>query len=126
VVNEQHEELTRGFLTACQSGDLVGLQNLLARDVALCSDGGGKVTAARKPLHGADLVAKFLINVTSPAAGYGDYQPRMGTLNGQPAVLVEQQGKIVSAYVFAIIDGAIQNIFVVRNPDKLQRLSRSE
>jgi RNA polymerase sigma-70 factor (ECF subfamily) len=125
IVNEQHTELTEGFLNACQSGDLEALQHLLARDVALYSDGGGKVTAARKPLHGADLVAKFLINVTSAAAGYDDYVPRMSTLNGQPALLVEHKGKIVSAYVFAIVDGVIQNIFVMRNPDKLQRLSSS-
>jgi RNA polymerase sigma-70 factor (ECF subfamily) len=122
VVNSQHEELTRGFLAACQSGDLVGLQNLLARDVVLCSDGGGKVTAARKPLHGSDLVAKFLINVTSAASH--DYQARFGVFNNQPAVLVEHAGQVVSAYVVAIVDGAIQNIFIMRNPDKLQRVSR--
>jgi RNA polymerase sigma-70 factor, ECF subfamily len=120
VATSQHEELTHGFLAACQSGDLAGLQNLLARDVALYSDGGGKVTAARKPLFGSDLVAKFLINVTSAATE--EYTSRFGTLNNQPAILSEQAGQVVSAYVFAIADGAIQNIFVVRNPDKLQRV----
>ena len=122
VVNEQHQALTHGFLNACQTGDLDSLHKLLARDVALFSDGGGKVTAARKPLLGADLVAKFLINVTSAAAGYGGYLPRLSTLNGQSALLVEHEGKIVSAYVFAIIDGVIQNIFVMRNPDKLGKV----
>ena len=120
VVNTQHEELTRGFLTACQSGDLAGLQNLLARDVALYSDGGGKVTAARKPLHGSDLVAKFLINISS--AGAAGVAARFGELNGQPALILEEDGDVVAAFVFAIADGADQNIFVVRNPDKLQRV----
>jgi RNA polymerase sigma-70 factor (ECF subfamily) len=123
VVNQQHEELTLGFLQACQSGDLAGLQNLLARDVALYSDGGGKVTAARKPLFGSDLVAKFLINVTS--SGSADVVPRFGTLNSQPAMMLQQDGQVISAFVFAIVDGAIQNIFVVRNPDKLSRLSHA-
>jgi RNA polymerase sigma-70 factor (ECF subfamily) len=122
VVTTQHEELTRGFLAACQSGDLAGLQNLLARDVALYADGGGKATAARKPLHGSDLVAKFLINVTSAATT--DIGSRFGTLNSQPALFVEQAGQVIAAYVFAIVDGVIQNIFVMRNPDKLQRVRR--
>jgi RNA polymerase sigma-70 factor (ECF subfamily) len=121
VVQPQHEELTHGFLAACQSGDLAGLQNLLARDVALYSDGGGKVTAARKPLHGIELVAKFLINVTSGADD--SYSARFEMLNNQPAMLVEHNGEVVSAYIFAILAGVIQNIFVVRNPDKLARLN---
>lgn len=120
VSRPQQEQITAQFLDASTKGDLQDLLLLLAKDVTFCSDGGGKVVAALKPIHGAGKVArmllairrKWLVNVVS----------RLVEINGQPGIIQYLNGKIHSAITLEIVDGRIQSIYSVRNPEKLERI----
>jgi RNA polymerase sigma-70 factor, ECF subfamily len=116
---EHGRELTDRFLVACGSGDLSGLLELLADDVVVWTDGGGKVRAAMRPVVGSRRSSRFLFNVAKRATG----TPRAVVLNGQPATLFVHDGSVVIALVLDIVDGLIVGVRVVTNPDKLQRLS---
>lgn len=111
--------LADAFFTAVRAGDLQQLQGVLAADVALYSDGGGKVAAARVPVLGAEKVAAFFVSVFSrePAAEF-----ETAWFNGAPGVIVRQAGRAVSAFQFEVADGRIAGVYVQRNPDKLAGL----
>jgi RNA polymerase sigma-70 factor (ECF subfamily) len=119
---EHSEALVRSFLAAARDGDLDQLVELLAADVALYGDGGGKATAIRQPLYGRDRVATFLIALFEQA-------PRLGVtveavlVNGGPGIITyDPQGKIISVLSLEILDGVIQTVCGIVNPDKLQHL----
>jgi RNA polymerase sigma-70 factor, ECF subfamily len=113
-------ELTREFLAACGSGDLDGLLGLLADDVVVWTDGGGKVRAALRPVIGARRSSRFLLNVAKKVDGV----PREVTLNGQPALLFLLGTRVEAALILDISEGKIVAVRTVSNPDKLARLSR--
>lgn len=113
--------VTERFLAACQDGDVAGLLGLLAPDVTLRSDGGGKVRAARNPLHGAEKVARFLAGIHR--RGYfarQELQP--AEVNGSPGALLTVGGVPASALAVDVVGGRVQRIFTVVNPDKLAAL----
>ena len=110
--------LTNRFLSACASGDMAGLTGMLADDVVVWSDGGGKVRAAVRPVVGVDRCARFLVNVAKRVHGL----PRPAVLNGQPATIFVEGDAVTSALVLDILDGVIVAVRVVLNPDKLERL----
>ena len=114
---QQARELSLSFLFACQTGDLTTCTSLLAADAVLVSDGGGKVSAARRPVLGADRVARFLIGVLhkpGPAIEYVE-----ATVNGEPGVLGLVDGVVITAVAVEVSDGQITGIRMVSNPDKL-------
>jgi RNA polymerase sigma-70 factor, ECF subfamily len=113
-------ELTREFLVACGSGDLDGLLGLLADDVVVWTDGGGKVRAALRPVVGARRSSRFLLHVAKKVQGV----PQEVTLNGQPALVFVQDSRVGAALVLDISEGRIVAVRVVSNPEKLARLSR--
>jgi RNA polymerase sigma-70 factor, ECF subfamily len=119
----QHgQELTWRFVEACGTGDLDGLLRLLADDVVVWTDGGGKVRAAVRPVVGAYRSSRFLLHVAKKVEGF----PQEIMLNGQPALvfLDGQDGQtVVSALVLDIGDGKIVGVRTVSNPDKLARLN---
>ncbi len=118
-VDLQHgRELTDRFLVACATGDLSGLLDLLAEDVVVWTDGGGKVRAAVRPVVGPHRSSRFLMNVAKKVHGV----PERLILNGQPATVFMEGGTVVSAMVLDITDGKIVAVRVVSNPDKLERL----
>ncbi|MCA1670330.1 MAG: RNA polymerase sigma-70 factor [Thermomicrobia bacterium] len=119
---EEQERLTRQFMRACASGDLTALLALLADDVTVYSDGGGKATAARRPIHGADRVGRFFIGVTAKVPP--TFAFRIATINGQPAVVGTLDGQPYGVYALEVAAGQIQAIHVVLNPDKLRNLER--
>jgi RNA polymerase sigma-70 factor (TIGR02957 family) len=120
---EKREELAERFFAAAQDGDLAGLEALLADDVALHGDGGGKAPAIARALHGRARVARTLV----AWARYG-FRRVGGTLrrveiNGQPgALLLDADGRLASAMALDIADGRIQAVHSVVNPDKLAHL----
>ncbi len=116
---EQHATLLAGFLQACAAGDLDGLQRMLADDVVVASDGGGKARAARKPVHGASKAARLLIGIARKGAG-AVYQIAM--LNGEPAVVGRVDGRVDSVLTIATDGARITEMDIVRNPDKLARI----
>jgi RNA polymerase sigma-70 factor (ECF subfamily) len=110
------EEITARFLLAAQSGEIQQLLDVLAPDVVLLSDGGGKKQAALRPLHGADNVARWLLGVVrrTPVV-----ETRWTVANGQVAVLLYTEGELDTIGTVHTKDGKVTEIYLVRNPDKL-------
>jgi RNA polymerase sigma-70 factor, ECF subfamily len=120
--------LVARFVHALREGDAAAFTNVLAADVGFWSDGGGKVLAARRPVHGRDAVARLLAGLRRSATA-GGVDPatvslRVADVNGEPAMLIRIAGRLDSVYTFTIDDDAISAIRVVRNPDKLRYLER--
>jgi RNA polymerase sigma-70 factor (ECF subfamily) len=90
--------------------------DLLAPDVVLLSDGGGKKSAALRPITGADKVARFLLGVR-PADG--DFEVDWRPVNGAPAVLISLHGELDSVVTARVHEGRVTELYLVRNPDKL-------
>jgi RNA polymerase sigma-70 factor (ECF subfamily) len=119
---EQSEALLRSFLTAARDGDLDQLVDLLAADAVLCGDGGGKATAIRQPLYGRDRVATFVLALFEQAKQLGVTVDPV-RVNGGPGLIThDPQGKIVSVLCLEVLDGVIQRVRGIVNPDKLQHL----
>jgi RNA polymerase sigma-70 factor (ECF subfamily) len=117
----QRRDLTERFLAAAGEGDLEGLMALLAPDVQLVGDSGGKAKAPVRILHTADKVGRFLVGTA--ARGVPDMSVRLLEFNGGPAVLVLSGGVPDTAFQIDVADGRVQRIYVVRNPDKLRSLA---
>ncbi|GLW71566.1 RNA polymerase sigma24 factor [Kitasatospora phosalacinea] len=118
---EQRREVTGRFLAACDGGDLNAMLELLAPDVTAWSDGGGKVTAARRPLHGADPVARWMVGVLAKPSVRGTTW-RSASINGEEGVLFTVDGHPIGALTFDLADGLIRNLRFQVNPDKLRGL----
>lgn len=118
VSRDRGLEIADAFFAASRSGDVSALRTLLAADVVMKADGGGKRTAAPQPVRGAEAVAAFF---ASFAAKPG-YQPSQilarGLIDGLPGIVSLQRG-VLQTTVFAIENGEIVGIYVMRNPDKL-------
>jgi RNA polymerase sigma-70 factor (ECF subfamily) len=115
--------LVERFLAACGGGDVDGLLSLLAPDVVLWTDGGGKVNSAPRPVVGPARATRFLINVAKRLPA--DAVVRVTRLNGQPGIVVEEGGVATSATTFDVIDGLICGVRLVSNPDKLGAVATS-
>jgi RNA polymerase sigma-70 factor (TIGR02957 family) len=117
---ELRNELARRFIAAARNGEVEELESLLAEDVELHGDGGGRVPAIARPLFGRTRVARtFAAWVRAAERGTGfDLQP--AEVNGQPGALtLDSQGRIIGVMVFDIADGRIQAVRSVVNPEKL-------
>jgi RNA polymerase sigma-70 factor (TIGR02957 family) len=120
---EQREELAQRFLAAAQQGDLAGLEALLAHDVVLTGDGGGKVPALARSLHGRNRVARTLLTWMRLAARIPGFTQRPAEVNGGPGVMVRDgHQRLISVLSLEIADGEIRSIRSVVNPDKLAHL----
>jgi RNA polymerase sigma-70 factor (ECF subfamily) len=121
---EQREELADRFFAATEDGDLEALEQLLAHDVVLHGDGGGKAPAIARAIHGRVRAARTLI------AGLRAARNRIGVLtwrrvevNGQPGALyLDPEGKLMAVMTLDVADGQIQAVHSIANPDKLQHL----
>jgi len=114
-------EVAHRFLESTRTGEVVELLAVLAPDVVMQADGGGKVAAVRKPLHGALRVARFLAGLGRKAPP--DVIVEVAMLNGTPGMLVRHaDGTPESAFVLDVADGHVVGVNVVRNPDKLAHL----
>lgn len=125
VSKQMQSRLTGQFMEACASGDLQGLMSLLAEDVTLLSDGGGKVTAARKPVYGADHVARFLTGLIKKA-GPAHLAFRSTEVNGQPGFITYLDGHLQNVLALDIADTRIRGIYIVVNPQKLRKISGNQ
>lgn len=114
-------DLTERFLAAASGGDLDALLTLLAPDVRLVGDSGGKAKAPLRVIESADKVGRFLFAVTKEPVQELDV--RFVELNGAPALLVLSAGKPDSVMQLEVLDGRIQCVYIIRNPDKLVSLA---
>jgi RNA polymerase sigma-70 factor (ECF subfamily) len=98
------------------------LTRLLASDVRVVTDGGGKAAAALNQIEGADRAARFLVGATRKG-WRDDFTLRFASINGLPGVIVDAPEGTVQTTAFEIEDGVIRALYVVRNPDKLRHLT---
>ncbi|MGW1165644.1 RNA polymerase sigma-70 factor [Streptomyces sp. NPDC001153] len=117
----RRRELTERFLAAAADGDLDGLMSLLAPDVRLVGDSGGKAKAPLRVLHTADKVGRFLVAVAQQSAAALSH--RFLEANGGPALLVLSDGKPESLVQVDVAEGRVTAVYIVRNPDKLRHLA---
>src|SRR5215212_6618018 len=123
TTREQRDELAERFFQATEQGDLAGLEALLAHDVELTADGGGKVPALARSLHGRNRVARTLINWIRLAARLPGATLRPVEVNGGPgALFLDGQQRLISVLALDIAGGQITSISSVVNPDKLTHL----
>ena len=118
----EREQLAARFFAALRDGDVVGVRQLLAADVELAGDGGGKAPALARSVFGADNVARVLA-LNFPALARIDATLEQLEMNGQPgAVLCDRDGKVVGTLTLDVLGGRIQTIRAVINPDKLRHI----
>jgi RNA polymerase sigma-70 factor (ECF subfamily) len=116
---KKRDELSRRFFGAVMAGDTEGLIQMLAADVVAYGDGGGKARALPRPVHGRDKVARLFLR----ARGIEVASLRHVEVNGQPgALLLDQTERPVVVLSLDIVDGLVQTVRAVSNPDKLRHL----
>jgi hypothetical protein len=122
----QQRAVTERFLAAAGGGDIDELMLVLAPDVILVSDGGGKAKAPLRPVIGAAKVARFLAAISAqPYMGIdkSEMTIEVAEINGGPGILVTTGGRPVTAVTTVIAGGRITAIQLVANPDKLRGLT---
>jgi len=118
---EEAEQLIQRFHEAVLTGQMDQLLSVLAKDVALVSDGGGKARAVLRPILGADPVARLLIGVVKKF-GSKTQVLRNVTVNGLPGTISFDHGHAARVMAFGIRDGRVHSLFIITNPEKLQHL----
>ena len=117
---EQREQLATRFFAAAEQGDLQGLEQLLAHDVRLTGDGGGKVPALARSLYGRNRVARTVINWFRLGAHLPGVSVRTVEVNGGPGALyLDAQQRVIGVMALDIAGGQISGISSLVNPDKL-------
>jgi RNA polymerase sigma-70 factor (ECF subfamily) len=111
-------EVTERFLAAAVGGDVDGLLAAMSPGVVLISDGGGKVKAARRPIVGADKVARFLAAIAPVGAELG-LRVGMADVNGAPAVIAWNDEGPYMALQLVLVDGLVEQVLYMGNPEKL-------
>jgi RNA polymerase sigma-70 factor, ECF subfamily len=120
----KREELSRRFFEAVEADDTKGLVRLLAADVVLYADGGGKAPAISRPLYGRDQVAGLFSGFRPWSQGLGVRSVRYAEVNGQPGALyLDAEGRPVLVVTLGIADDLIQTMHAINNPDKLRHLT---
>ncbi|VXD00283.1 sigma-70 family RNA polymerase sigma factor [Sphingomonas sp. 8AM] len=122
VATAEAERISHAFFAAARDGDTAALSTLLAEDVAIHADGGGKVLAFRNVLHGIDRAVRLFVaqKRKRPEA------PRLlrtATIDGLPGYISIERGGILQTTALDVRDGKIATIYIVRNPDKLTHLA---
>jgi RNA polymerase sigma-70 factor, ECF subfamily len=119
VDSAQTAELTEQFMTAAATGDMEVLLSMLAPDATWTADSGGKATAARRPVVGAEKVATILTNMFRIGQRMPDVRIEMVNCNNAPALVIYSGDHLEGVFLIEIIDGKITNFYAMRNPDKL-------
>jgi RNA polymerase sigma-70 factor, ECF subfamily len=116
---EQNARITAEFMAAAANGDVQAVTALLAPDVVWTADGGGKASAARRPVVGAQKVAAAVIGLVRRATQIPDVRVQTVVCNAAPALLFYRADHLEGVFTVEIVDGKITNFYAMRNPDKL-------
>ncbi|MFC5908666.1 RNA polymerase sigma factor SigJ [Streptacidiphilus monticola] len=114
----QRARIVREFKAAWQAKDIAALIGLLDPDATAVADSGGLALSFLDPIKGADQIARGWIEIANRASGRTTLLER--TVNGQPGLVAEQDGVVVTVFAFDIVDDRIRHIWVIRNPEKLR------
>jgi RNA polymerase sigma-70 factor (ECF subfamily) len=118
---ETHRQMLTGFLQAAQGGDMIPLMDLLAENVTLWADAGGKIKqAALRPIVGRDAVARFSLGTVRFLPE--DYRVELAEVNGQVAVIIRTSGQALFVLSIEVEAERIQAIRIIANPEKLARI----
>ncbi|MGN9845129.1 hypothetical protein ACTMTI_44100 [Nonomuraea sp. H19] len=117
----RHDRVARRFAAACETGDTAALRAVLAADAIVVSDGGGKLRAAVHPTYGADAVARF---VTALLTGQPGTEVAAGSVNGRTGLVLRRGGQAVAVVSVSVAGAEVTAVWIVLNPDKLQRWHR--
>lgn len=121
---DEQADLVEEFITAVDAGDAEAVARTLAEDAVVTSDGGGNVTAARRPVEGREHITRFMLGIADQAPD--DLEVEYVLVNGRPGLLALVDGEPQSVWFFHVRDGRIQNAYAVLNPDKLRRVQPVE
>lgn len=113
---EEQRKVTALFLQACATGDLATLMELLAPDVTLVSDGGGRVKAARRPILGPEKVARFLLGIAGEASEFG---LELALVNGDLGMVGRRADGAPTVGLLEMADGKVTCVYLLANPEKL-------
>jgi len=116
---EQNARITAEFMAAAASGDVQTVMSMLAPDVAWTADSGGKASAARRPVLGADKVARAVVGLVGRMMQFPDVRMETVICNAAPALLIYLADRLEGVFTVEIVDGKISNFYAMRNPDKL-------
>lgn len=122
VPAEQRDQVADAFFGAARSGDTERLRTLLAEGVVFHGDGGGRKAAALKPIPGTERVARFFWAIARRVSWAGPLWSERLQINGMPGRLSVERDGTLQTMTLEIVDGRIEAIYVVRNPDKLSHL----
>jgi RNA polymerase sigma-70 factor (TIGR02957 family) len=123
ATREEHEKLADRFFAAIEEGDVKSLEAMLAEDVILAGDGGGKAPALARAMHGARRVARMFANWHGVAQRLGGFTMRREEVNGQPgAIALDSEDNVISVVVLDIAEGRVQGVRSIVNPEKLQHV----
>jgi RNA polymerase sigma-70 factor (ECF subfamily) len=123
TTREQQNELAQRFFAAAEQGDLAALEALLAHDVELTGDGGGKAPALARSLHGRNRVARTLVNWFRLGGRLPGASVRLVEVNGGPgALILDADERLIAVMALDVADGQVASIGSIVNPDKLAHL----
>jgi RNA polymerase sigma-70 factor (ECF subfamily) len=120
----QAQRLVEQFFNAAETGKVEELLAMLAEDVTVYSDGGGRVRAAGRPICTADHVSRFLIGIWPRLPD--DTEWRATHVNGRCGALLRSQGEIYGAFAFDVFGEQMLNVYIILNPEKLRHLAWEE
>ncbi|QKE74110.1 RNA polymerase sigma-70 factor [Arthrobacter citreus] len=121
--NSASQELTHKFIIALKNGNLNQVVSMLDQNAVLIADGGGKVIAAVNPIKSSDHVTKFLFGAIRKASMVdGVPHIEISQINGQPAFILRSNEGIHTVGMLHIENNLIQNVYIIRNPDKLKHI----
>ncbi|WP_293002775.1 RNA polymerase sigma-70 factor [Mycobacterium sp.] len=115
----QNTRIAAEFMAAAAGGDVQAVMAMLAPDVVWTADSNGKASAARRPVVGADKVARAIVGLISRGMQLPDVRAEMVVCNSAPAVLLYNGETLEGVFTVEIVDGKISNFYAMRNPDKL-------
>jgi RNA polymerase sigma-70 factor (ECF subfamily) len=123
VRHERGFEIAEAFFAASRDGDMARLRTLLAADITVYADGGGKVSAHGAPVAGLDDVMRLFATFASMFAESRSRLVRYGFINGLPGFVTIERGDILQTTALEIAEGRVAAVYVVRNPDKLRHMA---
>jgi RNA polymerase sigma-70 factor, ECF subfamily len=118
---QEQDELLQRFLEAASSGDMDGLLAVLADDVVLRADGGGKALAVPNAIHGARNVARAMLSTLEKRLPK-NVEPRLAQVNGKAGLVAYVDGKPFSVVTLDVAEGRVRGVYIVTNPEKLAHL----